>query len=190
MIRSSARGESTRLERSLEIMDFSLMLVAAAAMGVIMLVVTLDATLRYTMSAPLTWSYDLIGLYLMVAVFFLALPDTLHHHGHIAVDLFQRLIPFRARHFFLGIGYALSTWVVVLIAWGGITRFHTAFSRGEHIAALIPWPTWIAYFLVALGSAALVLRCLVRVYGHLASSITGRELVDMPPPPEMGAEEI
>jgi len=36
----------------------------------------------------------------------------------------------------------------------------------------------------------LVLRCLVRVYGHLASSITGRELVDMPPPPEMGAEEI
>lgn len=190
MIRSSARGERTRFERGLEVMDFGLMLAAALSMGVIMLVVTLDATLRYAMSAPLTWSYDLIGLYLMVAVFFLALPDTLNHHGHIAVDLFQRLIPFRVRHLFLGIGYALSTWVMVLITWGALKRFHTAVVRGEHIAALIPWPTWIAYFLVTLGSAALVLRCLVRVYGHFASSMTGRELVDMPPPPEMGAEEI
>jgi len=190
MIRNSAQAESTGFARALVMMDLALMVVAAAAMAAIMLVVTLDATLRYTMSSPLTWSYDLIGLYLMVAVFFLALPDTLNHHGHIAVDLFQRLIPFRLRHLFLGIGYALSTWVMVLITWGAGMRFYTAFVRDERIAALVPWPTWIAYFLVVVGSAALVLRCLVRVYGHFASSATGRELVDMPPPPEEGVEEI
>lgn len=190
MMRNSGSTPSTGLGRALVWMDLSLMAVAAIAMGAIMLVVTLDATLRYTISAPLIWSYDLIGRYLMVAMFFLALPDTLNHHGHIAVDLFQSLIPFRLRHFFLGIGYALSTWVVALIAWGAGGRFYTAFIRDERIEALIPWPTWIAYFLVVLGSTALVIRCLVRVYGHFASAFTGRLLVDMPPPHEAGIEEI
>lgn len=190
MMRNSGATPGTRRNRALVWMDLGLMTVAAAAMAVIMVVVTLDATLRYTLSAPLMWSYDLIGLYLMVTVFFLALPDTLNHHGHIAVDLFQSMIPFRLRHLFLGVGYALSTWVMVLIAWGAGTRFLMAFTRNERIAALIPWPTWIAYLLVVVGSTALVLRCLVRVYGHFASSATGRELVDMPPPPETGLEEI
>lgn len=189
-MRNSGGTPSTGLGRVLVWMDLSLMSVAAIAMAAIMLVVTLDATLRYTMSAPLIWSYDLIGLYLMVAVFFLALPDTLNHHGHIAVDLFQSLIPFRLRHFFLGIGYALSTWVMVLIAWGAYGRFYTAFMRDERIAAQIPWPTWIAYALVTIGSAALVIRCVVLVYGHFASAFTGRLLVDMPPPPQEGTEEI
>lgn len=183
--------QTTALSRSLAWMDLALMIVAAAAMAAVMIVVTLDATLRYTLSAPLFWSYDLIGLYLMVAIFFLALPDTLNHHGHIAVDLFQTLIPFRLLHFFLGIGYGLSTWVMVLIAWGAAGRLHTAWIRDERIAALVPWPTWIAYSIVALGSVALVIRCCVRVYGHFASAATGRLLVDMPPPPEEGvAEEI
>lgn len=181
MIRQSLGGSRAGLSRGLELMDLCLMVVAAAAIGAIMIIVTLDATLRYTMNAPLSWSYDLIGLYLMVAVFFLTLPDTLNHHAHIAVDLFQRLIPFRWCHLFLGIGYAMSTWVMVLITWGGFRRLDTAIARGEHIAALIPWPTWVAYLLVVVGSAALVIRCVYRVYGHLASAITGRLLVDMPP---------
>jgi TRAP-type C4-dicarboxylate transport system permease small subunit len=167
------------------------MAVSAVAIAAIMLVVTLDATLRYVMSSPLTWSYELIGLYLMVAVFFLALPDTLNHHGHIAVDIFQRLIPLRIRHLLLGLGYGLSTWIMILITWGAGQRLKTAFLQDERIAAVVPWPTWIAYLLVAVGSAAMVLRCLVRVYGHLASAAIGREMVDMPPPPaEAGVEEI
>jgi TRAP-type C4-dicarboxylate transport system permease small subunit len=181
-------GEFSRVLGSVEM---GLMAVSAVAIAAIMLVVTLDATLRYVMSSPLTWSYELIGLYLMVAVFFLALPDTLNHHGHIAVDIFQRLIPLRIRHLLLGLGYGLSTWIMILITWGAGQRLKTAFLQDERIAAVVPWPTWIAYLLVAVGSAAMVLRCLVRVYGHLASAAIGREMVDMPPPPaEAGVEEI
>ena len=191
MIRSSHASESGGLSRMLGALEVGLVAVSAVAIAAIMLVVTLDATLRYVISSPLTWSYELIGLYLMVAVFFLALPDTLTHHGHIAVDIFQRLIPFRLRHLLLGLGYALSTWIMVLITWGAGQRLVTAFLRDERIAAVVPWPTWIAYLLVVVGSAAMVLRCIARVYGHLASAATGRELVDMPPPPtEAGPEEI
>ncbi|MGI6856744.1 TRAP transporter small permease [Mesorhizobium sp. 1B3] len=191
MIRSSHASGSGGFSRMLGALEVGLVAVSAVAIAAIMLVVTLDATLRYVISSPLTWSYELIGLYLMVAVFFLALPDTLTHHGHIAVDIFQRLIPFRLRHLLLGLGYALSTWIMTLITWGAGQRLTTAFLRDERIAAVVPWPTWIAYLLVVVGSAAMILRCLARVYGHLASAATGREVVDMPPPPtEAGPEEI
>ncbi|WP_047147823.1 TRAP transporter small permease [Aquamicrobium sp. LC103] len=191
MERRSNAAETVGISRALASLEVALMAVSAVAMAAIMLVVTLDATLRYIISSPLTWSYDLIGLYLMVAVFFLALPDTLNHHGHIAVDIFQRLIPLRLRHLLLGTGYALSTWVMVLIVWGAGQRLKTAFLQDERIAALVPWPTWIAYLLVVVGSSVLVMRCLLRVYGHFASAIIGREVVDMPPPPtEAGVEEI
>lgn len=191
MERSSSAGEAGSFSRALATLEVALMAVSAVAIAAIMVIVTLDASLRYILSAPLTWSYELIGLYLMVAVFFLALPDTLNHHGHIAVDIFQRSIPLRLRHLLLGIGYTLSTWVMVLIAWGAAQRLKTAFVQDERIAALVAWPTWVAYLLVAVGSAAMLLRCLVRVHGHLLSAAIGREVVDMPPPPtEAGVEEI
>lgn len=191
MERSSSAGEAGGFSRALATLEVAMMAVSAVAIAAIMIIVTLDASLRYVLSAPLTWSYELIGLYLMVAVFFLALPDTLNHHGHIAVDIFQRSIPLRLRHLLLGIGYALSTWVMVLITWGAAQRLKTAFVQDERIAALVAWPTWVAYLLVAVGSAAMVLRCLVRVHGHLLSAAIGREVVDMPPPPnEAGVEEI
>ena len=69
-----------------------------------MLIVVVDVAMRYALSMPLGWSYDVIGLYLMVAVFFLMLPDTLHNHGHVAIDLFQGTLPRRLRRSGHGFG--------------------------------------------------------------------------------------
>lgn len=174
------------LSRGLAKFETALVAVSSCAIAVIMFVVVADVLMRYLFSAPLSWSYNLIGLYLVVAMFFLALPDTLHHHGHIAVDIFQHMIPFRLRHLALGIGYGMSTVVVGLIFWGGWERFLSAWINDDRIAAQVPWPTWVAYLIVALGSFAMALRCLYRTGGHFASAFTGRELVKMPLPPETG----
>src|SRR3546814_5827562 len=56
-----------------------------------MLVIVVDVVMRYFFSAPLSWSYDLIGMYLVTLVFFLALADTFRRGGHIKVDLFENL---------------------------------------------------------------------------------------------------
>ena len=161
-----------------------LVVLSSIALGAIMLIVVADVTMRYIFGTPLSWSYNLIGLYLMVAVFFLALSDTLHNHGHIAIDLFQHQIPHRARHLSLSLGYLLSTVVMALIGWQAWLRFKSAYVNDDRIAAVIPWPTWIAYFIVAVGCFVITLRCAYRVVGHAASGVTGRELVETPPPPE------
>lgn len=169
-----------------------LVALSSIALGAIMLIVVSDVTMRYIFGTPLSWPYNLIGLYLMVAVFFLALSDTLHNHGHIAIDIFQHQIPHRARHLSLSAGYLLSTIVVALIGWQAWLRFKSAYINDDRIAAVIPWPTWVSYFIVLAGCIILTLRCVYRVIGHAASGVTGRELVETPPPPvtEVPAREL
>lgn len=163
--------------------ETALMSVSAAAMFAIMMIVVGDVAGRYLFAAPLGWSYDLIGLYLMVAVFFLALPDTLSHHGHIAVDVFQPVMPAWLRHLSLGLGYAASAVIMAMIGWGGWYRFSSAWANDDRIAATVALPTWVPYAMVVIGSAFMVLRCLLRVVGHGQALFTGNAPAGLEPPP-------
>ncbi|MGN0934206.1 TRAP transporter small permease [Falsigemmobacter intermedius] len=183
-VRSPDKAPALRLMAHIET---ALVAVSAAALAAIMLIVVADVAGRYFLDAPFSWSYNVIGLWLMTAVFFLALPDTLTHHGHIAVDVFQHALPRPLMHLGLALGYAASVWVVALICKGGWARFVKAWVNDEHIQALVPISTWVPYALLVVGTAALMLRCVVRAMGHLASLVTGRDLADLPPPPETGS---
>lgn len=154
------------------------------AMAAIMLIVVMDVTLRYIFAAPLTWSYSLIGLYLSGAVFFLALSDTLHNHGHIALDVFVPLLPRPVRHLAQGLGYGASTLFVGAMTMLGYTQARDAFLFDNRVAEAVAWPTWIAYALLTVGMATLFLRCGFRTVFHLASIFSARDLVELPAPPD------
>lgn len=157
--------------------------VSGLAMAAIMLIVVVDVTLRYVFAAPLTWSYSLIGLYLAVAMFFLALPDTLNNHGHIALDVFVPLFPRRVRHLTQGLGYGGSTLFVGAMSMLGYSQARDAYLFDNRVAEAVAWPTWIAYALLTVGMTTLCLRCGFRFVFHLASVFSARDLVEMPAPP-------
>ncbi len=163
--------------------ETGLIALSVLAMAAIMLIVVLDVVMRYAFDAPLVWSYDLIGLYLVGIVVFFALSDTLHHHGHIALDIFLPLTPMRVRHGGQVLGYAASAALMGAIAWLEWGEAVDTFRSDNRIAALIPLPTWVAHAVLALGMTVLTLRCVYRVLGHGASAATGRDLVELPPPP-------
>ena len=173
----------SRISALLEKLEVGLMAIASMALSLIMVIVFVDVFMRYVFSAPLGWSYDTIALYLIVAVFFLALPDTLHHHGHIAIDLFQPLIPRRPRHVGEAVGYLMATAIVALITVQAYDRLVVAYMAGDRMAGLVAWPTWISYLIVVVGCATLGLRCAYRCVGHMATAITGRAMVEIAPPP-------
>ncbi len=175
-----ANGASAALAR----IESLLAALSGLSLGAIMLIVVADVAMRYIFGTPLSWSYNLIGLYLMVAVFFFALSDTLHNHGHIAIDIFQHQIPHRPRHLALSLGYLTSSVVVALIGWQAWLRLKSAYVNDDRIAAVIPWPTWVTYFIVLTGCVVMTARCIYRTFGHAASGMTGRDLVETPPPPE------
>lgn len=171
------------ISRGIAALEEGLAQVAALAMLAIMLVVVADVLGRYVFSTPLFFSYDLISMYLMVILFFFALSDTLHKHGHIAIDIFHDVIPKRLRFSAEAVGYGLSAIVIALIAWRLSERTATAYANDEVTATTVPWPLWLSNLPAALGSWVLAVRCVYRAIGYAASAATGEAKVELPPPP-------
>ncbi|MES6530794.1 TRAP transporter small permease subunit, partial [Cutibacterium acnes] len=61
--------------------------IAVAFLFIIMVLVVADVFMRYVVNRPFSFTYDLIGLYLLAGVFFLTLSDGLREHAHVGVDI-------------------------------------------------------------------------------------------------------
>lgn len=154
--------------------------IAALCLLAVMGIVFADVAARYLFRAPLIWSFDLIGIYLMPALFYLSLSDTLAAHHHVAVDLLRPRMPRWLIHFFEFAGSAAAAVVFLLILriyWGST-------AEKLHSDALIlssrQWPAWIADAFVVVGAATIALRLAGRAAGHLLSLVLGRDIVEPP----------
>lgn len=155
--------------------------VAGAMLFGTMLVVVADVGLRYFFHAPLTWSYDLVSLYLMVGIFFFALSDTLQHEEHVCVDLLHKYMSRRMRHFVETLGHACGVVVFAAIVCMTMGRTIHSFQASEVSPGAIPWPMWLSAAAVPLGAGLMLLRMVYRLAGHLASLFTEQSLVELPP---------
>jgi len=146
---------------------------ASACLFAIMVIVFADVAMRYLLNAPLAWSYDLISLYMMVAVFFLALSVTQRDHHHVRVDILLARCPPRVRHAMEIIGNALTAVVMFAIVVQGGAKAWGNWSSQAVVAGAIPWPTWLNAVLVPLGAGLLLLRLLVSMAARAAAIAGG-----------------
>lgn len=172
----------TNFERVLNI-------IAAVIMFATMCIVVVDVFLRYFFNSPLSWSYELIGLYFMVGLFFFCLSPTLSANAHVAVDLLQGKMSDRVRHSCDGIGYTLATIVFCGIIFMAYQRTLTSYINNDVIAGEIPWPTWAAHIMVLIGAVAMTLRMLFRAIGHLSSALLNKTIISLPPLAGSGEED-
>jgi len=161
---TAATGPLVRVERAADRL-------AAGVLLVIMLIVVSDVGLRYAFNSPLSWSYDLISLYLMLAAFFPALAPTHRNDGHIAVDLFQRHIPARALRIGLALGHSAALVLFALMTWLFAGKAFAAAAAGEAMYGVFPWPTWPRYAIVCLGLALLTLRQAIVVWSNVRGAL-------------------
>ncbi|WP_173934331.1 TRAP transporter small permease [Chelativorans sp. Marseille-P2723] len=128
---------------------------------VIMLIVGADVGMRYVLNAPFSWSYDLIGIYLVPISFFFALSATFRQNHHISVDiLYLRFPQFLQKLARLGVALIFGPfafWIVLLAVEDSRERY----LAGNAISGTILWPTWIPAAIVAVGFSALTLRLLL-----------------------------
>lgn len=170
-----------RAGRALGALEHALTGIAVVAMFAIMALVVADVFMRYVVNRPFSFTYDLVGLYLLAAVFFLTIADTMRSHNHISVDiLLHRFSPAGRRLSEIATAIA-GLCVFSLITWLGYLRALDSYQQGDVLAGTIPWPSWVSAALVPLGCAVLVLRLLLQLLGNLASLITGRDLYPLPP---------
>ncbi len=141
----------TRAERAASVL-------AALTLLAVLAVVACDVLLRYAFARPLTWSYDLISMYLMPAGFFFAASNTFREGHHVAVDVFAQRMPRRARRAAALLGCLLVIPVFGAIAWLSARTALHAWRNAEVVSGAVAWPTWPPAAVCAAGLALLVVR--------------------------------
>ena len=153
---------------------------AAVALAAIMFVAAGDVAMRYVFNRPFAWAYDLISLYLMVALFYLVVSGAYAHHAHVAVDILHSYMSPRVRRLCEIAVAALSTVLFGLIAYVGFRRAAEAFANGDVIAGAYEWPSWMSIAFVPFGAGLLTIRLALHTLAHTLS-LFGPPLIELPP---------
>ena len=164
----------------LSVLERALTVIAAASLFAIMALVVADVFMRYVMNSPLSFTYDLIGLYLMAGVFFLTLSDTLRVHAHVGVDILLSRAPPAGRRMSEIVTALTGLFVFVLVSKVGFERALENYEQHDVLAGAIAWPTWISAALVPFGCGVLVLRLTLQLVGNVLSLVSGRDLFPLP----------
>ena len=146
---------------------------------VIMVIVFADVLLRYLFGSPLFWAYDLISLYLMAAVFFLSLSSTYSAHSHVGIDILVQKLSANGRRIAEIFTCVLAIPFFSLVVVVGAERAYDHWINNDAVSGLVAWPTWIGAALVPIGSFLLVVRLAFRLIGHIASLVTGRNVIEL-----------
>lgn len=154
--------------------------VAVVCLFAIMAIVVADVTMRYAFNRPFGWSYDLIGTYLMVALFYLVVSGAYGVGAHINVDILHGAMPRRSRRYADLVTHLVGLVVFLLIATAGWQAAVTAFVDGDRLSGAYAWPTWPALALVPFGSGLLALRLALHAVAEVAGIVTGQEYIPVP----------
>jgi TRAP-type C4-dicarboxylate transport system permease small subunit len=166
------------LDRLTKALERAFMMLAAAGLMAIMLVVVADVVLRYVFAAPLSWSYDVISMYLVTLVFYMALADTFRSGGHIKIDLFASWGRSRVFAACQVAGLAAAIVFFGLIFRLMATSGWEGFVADEVMDGAIAWPTWPPYFVGAAGVGLLILRLALALAARVAAIAAGQAYVD------------
>ena len=153
--------------------------IADVLLFAIMVIVFFDVLLRYLFNSPLFWAYDVISLYLMAAVFFLSLSSAYSAHCHIGIDILVQTFSKNGQRLAEIFACLLAIPFFALVITVGTERAYNHWINGDAISGLIAWPTWIGAALVPIGCLLLVIRLVFRLIGHIASIVSGRDVIEL-----------
>lgn len=134
------------------------MIIAIFATAMIMVLVSLDAILRYGFNSPLRWVFELVTYYLMVIALYFALSSTFTHGDHVSIDLLRDMMSPRVRRV-LDIVWVLASAVVFcFLAYGTGRHTISAWQNNDFIPGYFLWPSWLSHLAIPLGIALIILR--------------------------------
>lgn len=156
----------------------------------IMVIVFVDVLCRYFLNAPLTFAYDLIGLYLLPLSFFFALSDTFRRNHHVAVDIFYLTCRPVVQRLFRLIAAVLGVLVFIPISSLALRQASERLANADVIGGSILWPTWIPSAFVFVGFALLLIRLLADGAALVAALARNSEDVPGESPDRTGAHSL
>lgn len=146
------------ISNALKKIETMLAIIAGTALIATMVLIVIDVVMRYYFNQPLTWWYDILTNYVMIAIFYLAFSDALRRREHLNIDLLQNRIPKNwAGPLFAAI-YIFIAPLMVYIGFLGLKSAISSYQNKEVLAGLIAWPTWPTKTIAGIAFLILGLR--------------------------------
>ena len=164
-------------------------IVASAFLFCIMLLVSADVFMRYALSKPFSFTYDLVATYLLVGIFFLGLSETHAWRAHVSVESLIHACPPQIQRLAAMMSNLVGIALFGAICWFTATRTMQEYTFGNVLTGEIPWPAWTSIVMAPLGSGLLTLRLLCELL-LLASGKTIAEVTESPSAGSNGMVEI
>jgi TRAP-type C4-dicarboxylate transport system permease small subunit len=158
-------GHRPLLDRLLRPMEDAAMIFAAVVTFITMILVSVDALMRYLFNAPLSFGYYLTENYLMIAMMTMPLAWGFRTGGYIRIEGMVQRLPSRALQRLIRAGLVVSSAYVAVLAWVAGAHFLEAYRTGEVDPGLIDWPVSWSWVWVPLGCGLLALRLLITAFG-------------------------
>nr|WP_320178649.1 TRAP transporter small permease [Roseovarius pacificus] len=149
--------------------------IACVAVVALMMLVALDASMRYLFNNPLGFTADAVVLYLLPASMFCAFSYTFRRGGHVAVDAIANTFPDRMVHFILGVLFLAAAYPVAEMALGGGRITWESWINGEITGGGHPTPVWLSKVLVPVGMGLLSLRLCHAAVANLWAGATSSD---------------
>jgi TRAP-type C4-dicarboxylate transport system permease small subunit len=135
-------------------------------------VVLIDVGLRYFFNAPTIWATD-VARYLLLFIFFTSLAPALQSGHHVAVDLFDRLLPAWLLRLQPSIGGFLIIAFGLVLTWQLWRTFVQTVEDDALANSLLVLPLKYFYWIGPLGAAQFVLTAVVLAAGRLPRPAKG-----------------
>jgi TRAP-type C4-dicarboxylate transport system permease small subunit len=126
----------------------------------IVLVVIREVVFRYVLNAPSVWAMD-GSSFALIFVLFLALAPALESGHHVAVDLFDPLVPARLRPHQKIAGHLLTVAFGLTLFWYLLDMTIEAFQTDEMTYSVVPVPLKWVYWIGPVGTLEFVLTAVV-----------------------------
>ena len=165
---------------------------AVAALGVLAmcLLVTGAVVVRYVFDWPVVWVPEIVG-YLMVALVFLALGETMLAGRHIKIDLVVGRLPRRLRDAVELLTLTLSIGVAGFFAWHGINTMLRSLDYGRRDAfGALNLPLWIPQVALPIGLSILTLVVILLAYRKLRDILHGTGANDTSSDSQLGGTQF
>lgn len=130
------------------------MIVMLAAIVIIM---TMQVTMRYIFQSPLTWSQEL-SILILIYLSFISADVVLYQKGHIGITYFVEILPKKFQRIVTSLVYMLIIGAFLLII--PKTFQLMKMQSGHIIAGVLPFSKSVWIFPIALTFPLMVVKCL------------------------------
>lgn len=150
------------IERAIRAVSAVLMALAAIALILMMVQVTLDVAGKYLLTSPVPVTLELVSNYYMVLVVFLPLAAVELKDGHIHVELIHARLPRVGRRILDLVAHALAFVFYSLVMVYGWESAMKKFAVGEFLMGQYSLIIWPSRFVVPVGCALIAILLVLK----------------------------